>query len=148
MRSLLVSICSAFILTFSVAEAQETTSVEASTWRLVFATDAEGAPVDGSKEALMTAVRAGKSVRVYWARGPVEHLADAAFLTIFEDEVFAQVEPIESQRPQQDPLGVYFREPGVKWRAIIGTNGLFTAFMDGNDEPGVRTIMTRWFVQD
>ena len=116
-------------------------------WRLVYANDENGAVVDGSKEALIEAVRAGKPVRVYTAGRRVEHAMDAQFLTIFEGEVFAQITPIESQRPYVDPPRILFRQPGQKWRSIVGTNGFVTALMDGND-PSVRSGATKWFVQD
>ncbi len=118
-----------------------------SSWRVVYANDANGEPVSGSKAALIDAVRAGKPIRVYTAGRRIEHAADAQFLSIFEGEVFAQLTPIESQRPQLEPLGMLFREPGVKWRSIVGSNGFVTAYMDGN-EPNVRTGRTRWFARD
>lgn len=117
-------------------------------WRLVYENDADGARVAGSKQALMTAVRNGKPVRIYYAGARVEHSADALFLTIFENEVYAQIEAINSQRPSVDPPKVAFRQVGQQWRMIVGTNGYFTALMDGNEEPNERKQGTRWFVQD
>ncbi len=118
-----------------------------SQWRLVYANDEQGEPVDGSKAALIDAVRDGKPVRVYTRGRRVEHAADAQFLTIFEGEVFAQLTPIEAQQPETDPARVLFRNPGQKWRSIVGTNGFVTAFMDGRD-PNERNGATRWFVED
>ncbi|MEM9014659.1 MAG: hypothetical protein AAGB02_06095 [Pseudomonadota bacterium] len=116
-------------------------------WRLVFENDSEGNVVVGSKEALMDAVRSGKPIRIYWAGRRVEHATDAQFLTIFDGEVFAQVSPIDAQRPDVDPARVFFRAPNQKWHAIVGTNGFVTAYIDGND-PNIRSGPARWFAQD
>ncbi|MEM7081395.1 MAG: hypothetical protein AAF465_01490 [Pseudomonadota bacterium] len=115
-------------------------------WIMVLENDADGNTLEGSKDVLIRAVRNGKPVRVYTAGRRIEHAADAQFLSIFDGEVFAQLTPIESQRPTLEPLQMVFREPGQKWRAIRGTNGFVTAFMDGG-EPNIRQAGTVWFVQ-
>ena len=73
--------------------------VSSPSWRMVYANDAQGAAVAGSKDALVEAVRAGSPVRVYFGGGRVEHVADVQFLTIFDGEVFAQLTPIEGPAP-------------------------------------------------
>lgn len=120
---------------------------EASSWRLVYENDAQGQGVAGSKAALIEAIKRGKPIRVYTAGRRIEHASEARFLSIFQGEVFAQLSAIESQRPQLEPLQITFRQPGQKWRSIVGSNGFVTAYMDGN-EPNIRTGRTRWFVQD
>ncbi|MEO1483323.1 MAG: hypothetical protein AAFU77_14545 [Myxococcota bacterium] len=114
-------------------------------WALVFENDADGGTVAGSKAALIDAVERGVPVRVMTLGRRITHVADAAFLSIFEGEVFAQLAAIESQRPSVDPPRIGFREPGVRWRVIVGTNGAVSALMDGG-EPNDRTGATRWFV--
>ena len=115
-------------------------------YELLYEHDDQGAAVVGTKEALVSAVQAGAEVRVYWGDTSFGHLADAGFLTVFEGDVFAQMSAIESQAPTEEPKQVLFREPGVRWRAVIGTNGFFTAFMDGS-EPNVRARAAKWFVR-
>ena len=148
MQKFLVAIFAAVLTAFSLAPlSAEEASANLPSWRLVYAHDEEGAAVEGSKDELMQAVRNGKPVRVYFAGRTVEHAAEAFFLTIFEGEVFAQIEQINSQRPSRDPAKITFREPGQEWHMIIGTNGYVSALMDGS-EPNERTNAARWFVQD
>ena len=116
-------------------------------WILVYENDREGNAVQGSKEDLIQYVYDGKPVRVVAIGRRIAHSADAQFLSVFEGEVFAQITPINSQRPDVDPPRIFFREPGQKWRAIFGTNGFFTAYMDGSEEPNVRTSPAKWYVQ-
>lgn len=118
-----------------------------SSWRLVYAHDAAGIALEGSKAELIDAVQNGKPVRIYTPGRTVQHSADALFLTIFEGEVFAQVHPIESQQPMSNPPRILFRQPGQKWRMIVGTNGSVTALMDGN-AANERSGAARWFVED
>lgn len=115
-------------------------------WSMVYSHDQDGSAIEGNKEELLEHVRAGKPVRIYFGSGRVEHVADGSFLTIFDGELFAQVEAIQSQQPTTEPTAVTYREPGVYWRTIIGTNGETRPLMDGN-EPRSRKIAGRWFVQ-
>ena len=117
-----------------------------SSWQLVFENDDQGNTIAGDKQALFDAVRAGTPVRIYTAGSRIEHAAEVVFLSIFDGEVFAQIGEIQSQRPGTEPLQMQFRQPGEKWRSIVGTNGFVTAYIDGN-EPRIRTGKTRWFVQ-
>lgn len=91
------------------------------TWRLAYAHDAEGNAVEGSKQALIDAIVAGKPVRVYWAGRRVQHVIDASFLTILQGEVFAQMRPIQGQKPSIDPARVELREN--TWQTVHATNG-------------------------
>ncbi|MEL6371605.1 MAG: hypothetical protein AAFY84_01200 [Pseudomonadota bacterium] len=127
----------------SVSESDEIIAI--SGWELVYANDAEGNEVEGNKDDLIRAVRDGQPVRVYFGGGRVEHVADAQFLTVFEGEVFAQIEAIDAQRPMTEPARIEFRDPGQEWRAITGTNGTWTTRMDGADPRQARAAF-RWFV--
>lgn len=141
--SILLMVCSFIPVSLHAQDNEQ----PATSWRLVYENDAEGALVAGSKQSLIAAVRNGKPVRIYFKSGRVEHAVDAMFLTIFEGEAFAQIEAINSQRPSVDPPKVAFREVGQKWRMIVGTNGYFAGLMDGSD-PNERSMGARWFVQD
>ncbi len=88
-------------------------------WKLVYANDENGNSLEGSKEVLIASIRAGKPVRIYTAGRHIDHATGAQFLSIFKGEVFAQITPIESQRPTENPAQILFREPGVKWRSIF-----------------------------
>ncbi|MEP3226539.1 MAG: hypothetical protein ABJO01_11230 [Parasphingorhabdus sp.] len=118
-----------------------------SRWHLVLAHDAEGNALEGSKSDLIAAVQNGKPIRIYTAGRRIQHSYDALFLSVFDGEIFAQSHPIDAQQPVSDPARIIFRQPGQKWRSIIGTNGAFIALMDGNP-PNQRQGAARWFVQD
>lgn len=99
------------------------TSYSSENWHLAYAHDEQGVTVSGSKDDLIKAVRNGKPVRVSWAGRRVEHVADAYFLTVFEGEVFTQVEAIRAQKPIADPPSIIFHDPEVQWSTILATNG-------------------------
>ena len=141
--------CSLYVVLFLTACASVNAPVKQTSasnhWTLIYANDDKGNSLEGSKEKLIEAIRVGKPVRIYTASSRIEHAFDAQFLSIFEGEIFAQIMPIESQRPTSNPTQILFRNPGEKWRSIVGSNGFVTALLDGQ-EPNVRTGSTKWFV--
>jgi len=96
-------------------------ATNAATWQLAYAHDAAGEAQEGSKEALVNAIINGKPVRVYWAGRRVQHTIDATFLTVLEDEVFAQMRPITAQKPSVDPAAITLRDG--TWQTVFATNG-------------------------
>jgi len=70
-------------------------------YQLLFHQSADTKVIDGSIEKLMEAVREGKQIRLYMDLGFVEHSMDAGFISIFEGNVYAQIDPIQSQRPNR-----------------------------------------------
>jgi len=90
-------------------------------WQIIYAHDKTGAGTEGSKEALIEAVRKGYPVRIYWAGRTVEHVTDVPFLTILAGEVFGQIHPIKGQKPSTNPPSVELREN--EWVTIFSTNG-------------------------
>lgn len=130
-------------------------------WQLVFRNDAEGRSLAGDKTALIHAVRNGYPIRIGWGMRrasdttrSVEHVVDAAFLTISNSrEVFAQTVQIIGQAPDlnSDTLKIRFREQN-KWVKMAGTNGYSTALMinylqDTLVNHGVdRKLGTSWYV--
>lgn len=124
-----------FAITLSACRSPES---HVSEWRLVFRNDAEGNAVYGSKEKLINAVRNGLPVRIGFggrsrvdSTRSVEHLADAQFLSIIDnEEVFAQITPIIGQAPGRDESGIKIRfRTNNKWTMIRGTNGYSTSMM-------------------
>jgi hypothetical protein len=97
----------------------------------VFEIDAQGKVVRGSKTALRDAALRGDSLRVgwrvTWGQGPsefVQHWAEAAFVTVFEDDVFTQIQMIHKQAPRQGKSHVVLPAPTDHWNASLGSNGL------------------------
>ncbi len=68
-------------------------------WQKVYQNSAEGEALFGEKEKLIEAVRLGYPIRIGWGGNSVEHVTEATFLTIFQDEVFGQIEGIVGQAP-------------------------------------------------
>ncbi|GEM_PF-913243 len=122
-------------------------------WQKVYQNSAEGEALFGEKEKLIEAVRLGYPIRIGWGGNSVEHVTEATFLTIFEGEVFGQIEGIVGQAPRvdSDSAKIRFRLQN-HWTKIAGTNGYSTAFMTdyfqdtlvggGND----RSSATTWYV--
>jgi len=127
-------------------------------WQKVLVNDANGEVIFGDKQKLVDAVRLGYSVRIGFGGKPIEHFADAKFLTvvdgnIIKGEVFAQISTIVGQMPtmEQDSFKMRFRTWN-HWTKMAGTNGYATAFMTdyqqdtlvggGND----RYRTTAWYV--
>ena len=101
--------------------------------------------MEGSKQSLIEAVRAGFPVRLYMRGRRVEHAADAGFLTILDGEVFAQIEAIRGQTPSVDPPAVALRDDGLRWQAIYSTTGArSSAVGDGAAQEGRSSV--RWYV--
>lgn len=111
----------------------------------LFATGFDRAPAAGSKAALIDAAQRGAPIRVGWeldfdADGAADlaHWADAAFLTLFESEVFAQVDAIHAQSLAPGEAGVTLRADPVAWRGLLSSNGaLEGAYSDGAEFPDI-----------
>lgn len=96
----------------------------------LFATGFDGEPTFGAKDALAEAVNRGEPIRVGWAIdfdrdgvGELVHWADASFLTVWEGEVFAQINAIHTQSPKRGEGDVILREPYVEWRGALSSKG-------------------------
>jgi len=125
-------------------------------WRLIYAVDSTGSPIFGEKAELVLAVRAGLPVRVGWGiayrlsdgtRGGLEHVADAAFLTIHHGEVFAQLAPILGQAPAAREPVITFRTEGDRlWYALLDTTGRLHGHFTGSTESHTIRTATHWYV--
>lgn len=126
-------------------------------WRMVYAVDSTGKPTFGQKQDLLAAVRAGLPIRVGWGitwrlsdgtAGGVEHVADAAFLTIHRDEVFAQIAPILGQAPDARSPAITLGIGGDRlWYALLDTTGRLQGQFTGDGEADSFRAATIWYVQ-
>jgi hypothetical protein len=125
-------------------------------WQLVYAVDSTGTPTFGEKAQLLAAVRAGLPVRIGWGipyrlpdgtSGGIEHVAEAAFLTIHHGEVFAQIAPILGQAPSAREPVVTFRTEGNRlWYALLDTTGRLHHYFTGGAEAQTTRTPTHWYV--
>jgi hypothetical protein len=113
----------------------------------------DGIVSSGSKERVRQAARAGLPLRIGWHVGAateqrrgVDHWADAAFVTEFGDEVFAQLADIQKQTPQ----GAHGRIAlgAGRWTGLLGTNGALEGFFEGvpGDAPSPVKVKQTWCV--
>lgn len=120
--------------------------------QLLFATNDDGAPSAGSKDALRAAVNAGTPIRVSWSfdinrdgKYEVVHWADAIFLTEFEGEIFTQITEIRRQSPKAGTAHINFHPEPVRWTGSLGTNGILeSAFDPSAGEPRQIKLATKW----
>jgi len=74
-------------------------ATEDNDYQLLYHQSGDAKKIAGSMEKLMAAVRGGKQIRIYMNLGFVEHTMDAGFISIFEGDVYAQINTIQGQRP-------------------------------------------------
>jgi len=90
-----------FLFAMLMSVAMVSNGTENNKYQLLFHQSADTKVIDGSIEKLMEAVREGKQIRLYMDLGFVEHSMDAGFISIFEGNVYAQIDPIQAQRPNR-----------------------------------------------
>ncbi len=124
------------------AEAQTAADNHARCADLLYETTFDKTP-SGSKPELIAAVDRGEQIRLGWeldfdgdGARDIAHWSDAAFLTVFEDEVFAQVDAIHAQRPVRGSKSVALPTEFAEWRGMLSTTGALSgAFSDGRAFP-------------
>ena len=134
-RPILISIL-CIITILSSSSLMSPAYAQGGNWQLIYENDAAGKTVQGALETLLTAVRAGKEIRIGWSsqrpdnpKIKVEHMANAKFLTIMSDAiVFAQIDPIIGQTPQFEQQEVILKE-NLEWSMIAGSNGKSDSIM-------------------
>ncbi len=106
-------------------------------WRLVYRHDAEGAPLAGSREALLDAFRRGQALRLGWGMKverngqwvQLEHVAEPVFASLVGGrDLFVQLPEHVLQTSYHEP-SQDFGKPSVAWRGLMGTTGRFEAVM-------------------
>ena len=145
MKKIVISLV--FILFEVSAFAQE--------WTLVYEHDAQGQAIQGNKQELISAVRAGKDIKLGWKMGAgersVEHYAEVQFLSIIKDEVFGQITKILSQRPSLEKVTIEFLE-STEWSMIASTSGKNATIMQNIHDDSKKFSQTylwgnKWFVK-
>jgi len=130
-------------------------------WRLTYRHDSDGRALEGSRDALLDAVRRGAPLRIAWGvaseGGPapvvLEHAAEPVFLTVMNRQhVFVQLPEHIAQASYSQPEGARFDQAGVMWRGLLGSDGTFDAvYVDRATGREVRRLPQRagvaWFAE-
>ena len=104
-------------------------------WEVVLKTDKEGVVLEGSKAALMNAIRAGADIKIGWGGKrenlSIEHLSVPIWLAILsEKEVMAHLDPQVLSGIDWDGLNASYEDASLlqkEWRVVLTTKGDFDA---------------------
>ena len=117
--------------------------------------DLEGRASSGSKDAVLSAFRAGIPLRVSWSLDvdsdgtpEVSHWADAGFLTEFEGELFAQLDDIQRQSPRRGETRIEMPKGRMRWTGLLGTNGSLESHFDDGSETNAVRVASEWCVDE
>ena len=102
-------------------------------WELVYENDANGNPIAGTLDELITSIQNGDDIRIYFRMGRpsqpevfVEHTVLVKFTTIMNSPkgkfVTAQIDPIVGQVPNFEKEIVLLKE-NLEWSLIASSNG-------------------------
>lgn len=111
----------------------------------------DGEIVGGSKQSLVNASQRGEPIRVGWnldfdedAASDLSHWSDAALLSVFEGEVFAQVEAIHRQTPIRGEAEIVLTDNFSVWHGLIGSNGVLQGRFAEREAVGRRNVHMLW----
>jgi hypothetical protein len=112
---------------------------------------ASGYVLDGDKGTLIAAAESGRKLRVGWAldfdqngKNDITHWSDAKFLSVFENEVFTQVQSIHRQRPVRGEASIILPETADIWHGLIGSNGVLRGRLESAETVGQRAVEMLW----
>ena len=132
-------------------------------WKVAYKHDGEGKAIQGSKEKLFSAIRAGKTVRIGWGwynedrNLSIEHLADPIWLAIIDQkEVIAHLEPQVLSGIDWTTGTASYADSALlnqEWRVVINTNGSFDAVWYNRKEGEIsrrapQKHLLTWFVDE
>ena len=104
-------------------------------FEVIYVSDSEGHPLDGSRELLIAKVNQGNPLRVGWeieqkwgdTTTVMTHWSDGGFITVQRGHVFAQIPAIFEQgvaHIDADPAVFLGTNAPDSWVAVVGTNGV------------------------
>lgn len=113
--------------------------------------DFDGSVISGSKRAVIDATQRGERLRVGWdidfdgdSTSNLTHWSDALFLSVWEGEVFTQVQSIHRQRPVRDGASVEFPVDPDIWHGLIGTTGVLQGRFEGSEKVITMNVRSVW----
>jgi len=119
------------------------------TWNVVLKTDKDGKILNGSKGALMDAIRGGADIKIGWGGKredlSIEHLSSPIWLAILsEEEVMAHLDPQVLSGIDWENLNANYKDPALlqqEWRVVLTTKGDFDAVWY---DKKADTLIRRW----
>jgi len=117
--------------------------------RFLATVEPDGMVSAGTRAAVVRAARDGAPIRVGWELGPrrapvLVHWQDARFITVFEDQVFAQIGDIHEQFPVSKKGQVDFPKTWSIWFASIGTDGRMVGRLSAEAAPSETRLVSHW----
>ncbi|WP_269716928.1 hypothetical protein [Caulobacter sp. NIBR2454] len=109
--------------------------------------ETDGSFSNGTRQAVLDAVRDGVPLRVGWEVGRpgeppiVIHWQDAKFVTLFEGQVYAQVSG-DRQTPQIGKNDIVL-SPGV-WASMLDTKGRLVTRLSDRPDPIEQKVRSHW----
>lgn len=125
--------------------------------RLLARIEPDGTVSAGAKAAVRAAVEAGRKIRIGWSldfnhdgKADLVHWADAPFLSVLGDEVYAQIAPIREQGGvRKDGKAVlHLGEKARHWHALLGTNGILEGAFDDDSPKQILPVRSWWCLAD
>lgn len=106
-----------------------------STWHVVYKNNKQGNTISGSKQELISAIRAGSDIKIGWgSKGKnhsIEHLSNPIWLAILDEkEVVAHLDPQVLSNINWETLSATYKDSlklREEWRVVITTKGEFDA---------------------
>ena len=138
-----------FISIVILAGCHSTVSVPFPDWQMIYHHDKNGGVIAGDKQKLLGLISEGRPVRIYWPiKNRLDHYFDAGFITVINEEVFAQVSSITKQIPdfsENSRIALDATEQS-KWTAIMSTSGEFRSFQSVESKLKDYQFELKWFV--
>ena len=139
---------------FLISSCNQNQKTETKGWQLIYQNDNSGNDITGNKTKLRVAIESGCKVRVGWSvklknNKEIKHLTDAYFISIHNNEIFAQVESIMRQIPESHhPIINLDTLDNRKWYAIIATTGEMRSVFSGIQKNRIRRIGSSWYINE
>jgi len=136
-------------------------SSSSSQWEVVFKSDPQGKTLEGSKAALINAIRKGASIKIGWGGKredrSIEHLSEPVWIAVLsEQEVVAHLDPQVFSKIDWKTLDSDYADSTLlrkEWRVVLSTKGTFDAvWYDPQDNEIIQRMPQRhpmtWFIKD
>lgn len=113
--------------------------------------DFDGSIVSGSRRAVIDATQRGERLRIGWdldfdddSKSDLSHWSDALFLSVWQGNVFTQVQSIHRQRPVRDGGAMDLPDEPEIWHGLIGTTGVLQGRFERTGPVTATNVRSVW----